>query len=220
MKKIAVILLNLFFFFTHINAQQITDDGFEALKIKGLSFWQVKKKLDIGPYKISKLKRSMNTASEMTIGGFQGDFTKSKSDFWLSFDLSKDTLEASFYLSNLSEQKEIKPIQIQINIPLEGKEVLTGTVKLGQETVPYFLAKEFKSFKINIEGGISMEDRILKLEEKINLKKDMMYVITEDQIVYAKADAQGNIYVLPSVPEKEKLIYIGILSSVIFNNQN
>ena len=79
---------------------------------------------------------------------------------------------------------------------------------------------DIKSFKINIEGGISMEDRILKLEEKINLKKGMMYVITEDQIVYAKADAQGNIYVLPSVPEKEKLIYIGILSSVIFNNQN
>ena len=220
MKKIVVILLYIFYSFAHIEAQQITDDGFEALKIKGLSFWQMKKKMDIGPYKISKLKRSMNKSSEMTIGGFQGDFTQSKSDFWLSFDLSKDTLEANFYLSNLAEQQEIKPIQIQINIPLEGKEVLTGTAKLGQETITYFIAKEFKSFKIKIEGGISMEERILKLEEKINLKKGMMYLITEDDVVNAKADAQGNIFVLPSLTEKEKLIYIGILSSVIFNNQN
>ena len=220
MKKTCIILFNIFFFFTNLEAQQITEDGFEALKIKGLSFWQMKKKLDIGPYKISKLKRSMNSSSEMTIGGFHGDFTKSKSDYWLSFDLTKDTLDSHFYLSNLTEQKEIRPIPIQINIPLEGKDVLTGNLKIGSEIIKYFLAKEFKSFKINIEGGISMEDRILKLEEKINLKKGMMYVITEDQIVYAKADAQGNIYVLPSVSEKEKLIYIGILSSVIFNNQN
>ena len=220
MKKTCIILFSIIIFSNQIKAQQITEDGFEALKIKGLSFWQMKKKLDIGPYKISKLKRSMNSSSEMTIGGFHGDFTKSKSDYWLSFDLTKDTLDAHFYLSNLTEQKEITPIPIQINIPLEGKDVLTGNVKIGSEIIKYFLAKEFKSFKINIEGGISMEDRILKLEEKINLKKGMMYVITEDQIVYAKADAQGNIYVLPSVPEKEKLIYIGILSSVIFNNQN
>jgi hypothetical protein len=61
MKKTCIILYSIIIFSNQIKAQNITDDGFEALKIKGLSFWQMKKKLDIDPYKISKLSTSYDT---------------------------------------------------------------------------------------------------------------------------------------------------------------